>query len=124
MSEPEKSYTQKLVDSLRMEAETCRACAGHGGESSGDFFAAVALLGRKYDAAAAEIERLASYAKGMEAVAVQHANTVIRLRTAIKGWAQECSECDGTGQKWSGDVSNPDLSPCTDCADIRALLQP
>lgn len=47
-----------------------------------------------------------------------------RLRAAIEGWAQECSECDGTGQKWSGDVSNPDLSPCTDCADIRALLQP
>lgn len=47
-----------------------------------------------------------------------------RLRTAIEGWAQECSECDGTGQKWSGDVSNPDLSPCTDCADIRARLQP
>lgn len=45
-----------------------------------------------------------------------------RLRAAVERWAQECSECDGSGVRWSGHVENPDLSPCPDCADIRAVL--
>lgn len=58
MTDQEKTYSQKLVDSLRMEAELCAQCAGHGGESSGDFFQAMALVGRKFGAAAYEIDRL------------------------------------------------------------------
>lgn len=58
MTDQEKTYSQKLVDSLRMEADLCAQCAGHGGESSGDFFQAMALVGRKFGAAADEIDRL------------------------------------------------------------------
>lgn len=59
------SKQMTLVESIRMEAALCAQVVGHGGESSSEWIQAIGLIGRKFAAAADEIERLGAYIEGM-----------------------------------------------------------
>lgn len=58
----------------------------------------------------------------------QQARRIAALEAAVRQWASECAECNGTGVHQiatdciGGDIF-PVTEPCPDCADIRNVLQ-
>lgn len=44
------------------------------------------------------------------------------LLALARKYAEECGECDGTGQHFVGESTEGPQEPCPDCADIRAVI--